>query len=248
MHSPLSRTRSSRRPSRSSLDARESALARRFRLVTVEVEAGPHRIELVRPESSEALISEADFDRDERLPYWAELWPSALVLAQDVALLDGGGRSMLELGCGVGLVAAAGVQAGFDVTASDYYDDALLFAGLNVARNTGREPTLRTLDWRSLPDDIGRFDVVVASDVLYEKEYPPLIAAALGRALAADGMALVADPGRVAAPGLPDACTAHGLAVTSHRRIPFEEGAIRQTIDLLTIQRTRAPVRNGSIG
>jgi predicted nicotinamide N-methyase len=224
---------------RSSTNARERSLGRRFRIVTVTVETGAHHIELLRPESSEALISEADFERDERLPYWAELWPSALILARHIATLEGAGRSMLELGCGVGLVATAGMLAGFTVTATDYYDDALLFAGANVARNTGREPALRPLDWRALPHDLGLFDVIVASDVLYEREYPSLIASVLARALAARGVAIIADPGRVAAPALPEACTDHGLIVTRRRSVPFEEGAIRQTIDLLTIRRAR---------
>ncbi len=205
--------------------------------MTVGVEIGLRHIELIRPESSEALISEADFERDERLPYWAELWPSALILARHVAAMDGAGRMMLELGCGVGLVATAGIQAGFEVAATDYYEDALLFAGVNVARNTGLEPVLRALDWRSIPDDLGVFDLIVASDVLYERQYPPLIAALLGRALAPGGAAIIADPGRVAAPALPDACANHGLVVTRRARVPFEDGTIRQTIDLLTIQR-----------
>lgn len=203
--------------------------------MSVAVEVGGHPIGLVRPESSESLINEADFERDERLPYWAELWPSALILARQVALLDGAGRSILELGCGIGLVAAAASRAGFDVTATDYYADALLFTSLNVARNSGREPHVRNLDWRSIPDDLGRFDVIVASDVLYEQRYPSLIADVIARALAPDGFALIADPGRVAAPDLPGGCAARGLTVRERARIAFAEGEIRQTIDMITI-------------
>ena len=199
------------------------------------VEVGGHRIGLVRPESSESLINEADFERDERLPYWAELWPSALILARQVAALDGAGRSMLELGCGIGLVAAAASRAGFDVTATDYYADALLFTSLNAARNSGREPHVRELDWRSIPADLGRFDVIVASDVLYERRYPSLIADVVARALAPDGIALIADPGRIAAPELPGECTARGLTIRERAQIAFAEGDIRQTIDMITI-------------
>ncbi len=192
---------------------------------------------LVRPESSESLISEEDFERDERLPYWAELWPSALILARHVASLEGAGRSLLELGCGVGLVATAASQAGFDVTATDYYADALLFTSLNVASNTGREPAVRDVDWRALPEDLGRFDVIVASDVMYERPYPSLIAGVIAHALAPDGIALIADPGRVAAPHLPGECASRGLSIRECVRIPFAEGEIRQTIDLTTIVR-----------
>jgi predicted nicotinamide N-methyase len=203
--------------------------------VSVVVNVGVHEMALLRPESSEALIDEAAFEHDERLPYWAELWPSALILARQVATMDGAGRTLLELGCGVGLVATAATAAGFEVTATDYYEDALLFTSLNVARNAERAPRVRLLDWRAIPVDLGRFDVIVASDVLYERRYPSLIADVLASALLPTGVAVIADPGRVAAPDLPDECAARGLAVRERSRVAFVDGDIRQTIDLITI-------------
>ena len=235
MPSPSSRTPSSPRPSRSELDRLEATLGRRFRIVSVTVEVSGHRLAITRPESSESLISEEDFERDERLPYWAELWPSALILARHVASLDARGRSLLELGCGVGLVAASASRAGFDITATDYYPDALLFTRLNVMRNAGRVPSVMELDWRAIPGSLGKFDVIVASDVLYERRYPALIASVIARALAPGGIALVADPGRVAAPDLPGECEQHGLVVRERQAVPFVDGSVRQSIDLITI-------------
>jgi ETFB lysine methyltransferase len=207
----------------------------------VNVDVGGYSVRLIRPESSESLISEEDFERDERLPYWAELWPSALVLARRIAALDGTGKSLLELGCGVGLVAIAASRAGFEVTATDYYTDALLFTGLNTVRNSGREPVVRDLDWRALPDNLGRFDVIVASDVLYERAYPSLIAGVIARALGPDGFALIADPGRVAAPELPIECALRGLVVQDRVQLPFVDGDIHQSIDLTTIAWDSSP-------
>ena len=214
----------------------ENALCRRFRVVAVTVSFGARTVELLRPENSDALITEEDYVRDERLPYWADLWPSALILAEHLAARDGRGKGVLELGCGIGLVAIAAAHAGFAVTATDYYDDALAFTSVNVARN-GRSPlTVRMIDWRALPDDLGRFDMVVASDVLYEPGYPGLIASVLAQTLAPAGTGLIADPGRVAAPEFPAECSAHGLEVTGQLRMPFEDGDIRQTIDLISVQ------------
>jgi len=50
-------------------------------------------------------ISDADFEQDERLPYWAELWPSAEALSRFLFRNPHlvAGRSVLELGCGLGL-------------------------------------------------------------------------------------------------------------------------------------------------
>jgi hypothetical protein len=56
-----------------------------FELVREEVPVGDRTLAIVRPRSAEDLIDEADYARDERLPYWAELWPSARVLAGRLA-------------------------------------------------------------------------------------------------------------------------------------------------------------------
>jgi len=134
----------------------EQALRRRFRVIETEVALGRTTISLAHPASSDELISEEDYLKDERLPYWAEPWPSSFVLARHLVSDDslvgvGGGRSMLELGCGTGLVAAAATLAGFAVTASDYYEDALRFARVNVWRVARQRIEVMHLDWRVLP-------------------------------------------------------------------------------------------------
>ena len=200
---------------------------------------GDDEVVLLRPETSDALITEEDYVRDERLPYWADLWPSSFVLARHIASIEGAGRRLLELGCGVGLASVAATRAGFDVTATDYYDDAVAFACVNVARNHLPAPAVRMVDWRALPADLGLFDVVIASDVLYEPRYPGLIADVLAQTLTPDGEALIADPGRVAAPDFPVQCEARGLTVSPRATIPYVEGEVRQTIDILAVRRAR---------
>ncbi|NUO64787.1 MAG: class I SAM-dependent methyltransferase [Gemmatimonadaceae bacterium] len=217
----------------------EESLRRRFRVVETPIEVGGRTIALLHPASAEELISEADFDRDERLPYWAEPWPSSFVLAREMVAERWGagrGRSLLELGCGAGLVTTAAAMAGFDVTASDYYEDALRFARLNAWRAAGREVRPLLLDWRALPQLLPRYDFVVAADVLYERPYAELVARAVARTLAPRGLAIVADPGRVAASAFVVACPAAGLNVAPTARLPYQEGAVRQTIDVYELR------------
>ena len=215
--------------------ALETALRRRFRVAESAIPLGEREVDLLHPASADDLISEEDYIRDERMPYWAEPWPSGLVLARTIAAMQGRGRRLLELGCGAGLVAVAATIAGFHVTATDYYDDALGFAWLNVWRTTRTAIDTRMVDWRSMPDDLRAFDVVIASDVLYEKHYAALVAAAIARTLAPTGVAVVADPGRVATPSFLEHVTDEGLWVARKTRVPFVSGEIRQTIDLYEI-------------
>lgn len=214
------------------LAAREAALRAEFDVVDGEVAVGGRTVRVLRPARADMLISEEDFARDERLPYWADVWPSSTALAAHVRGLRGEGRRFLELGCGLGLVSAAAMAAGFDVTASDYYDDALRFTAFNVLRETGRLPATRNLDWRALPDDLPRYDVVVASDVLYERPYAELVAGVLARTLAPEGEAWVADPGRIAVGLFLDECARRGLQMDHATTVPFEDGQVRQTITL----------------
>jgi ETFB lysine methyltransferase len=206
-------------------------LARRFRTEQRELELGGRRVRLLMPANADDLIREEDFVRDERLPYWADLWPSARILAEELTVMRLTGQRVLELGCGLGLVALGATLAGADVTATDYYDDALEFAALNVAEATGRTIATRMVNWVEMPRDLGRFDLVLASDVLYEHRYAPLVANAIAATLVRGGEAIVADPGRIALREFLDECEALGLAHESDPR-PFVDGEIRQTITL----------------
>ena len=213
------------------------SLNARFDVAQTEIPLGGRILTIYHPRSADALIDEAAFADDERLPYWADIWPSARALAEHIVGVRPDSRRVLELGCGAGLVSVAAAMAGFDITATDYYEDALRFTALNVLVNTGVLIETRTADWRRFPHDIGRFDLVVASDVLYEREHATLVAAVIDRTLTGRGTALVADPGRLAAPDFVSECKERGMPAAILDRVPFEDGTQRQTIDLYEIRR-----------
>jgi predicted nicotinamide N-methyase len=212
-----------------------TSLTNRFRTSVEDATVDSHTFSILKPANSDDLIREEDFVKDERLPYWADVWPSSLILASKLLELDGRGRSALELGCGVGLSTLAATKAGFNVLSTDYYEDALDVTRANVFRNLGSFARTRLVDWRHLPDDLGQFDLVFASDVLYEKEYAELLPVILRRVLAPRGIALIADPGRVAAPVFVESCERAGLVIREKETRPFEVGEIRQRIDIYTL-------------
>ncbi|HST62854.1 MAG TPA: methyltransferase domain-containing protein [Longimicrobium sp.] len=189
--------------------ALEAELRARFDVREEHFEHGGWEVELILPRAADELIDETEYGTDERLPYWAELWPSARGLARHLldepapssAAAGGAGKDwagvrVLELGCGVALPSLALRSRGADVLATDWYGDALRFARANAARN-GLSP-LRTemLDWRHPPPGAG-FDRVIAADVLYEQRNAAILAALLPAVTVPGGTVLVADPGRV---------------------------------------------------
>lgn len=219
------------------------ALERRFVLAPEDVRLGKKVVRIERPRSVEDLIDEDDFARDERLPYWAELWPSARLLARLLVtepVATGTQSTALELGCGVGLVTIAAMMAGYDVTATDYYEDALRFTERNAIRALGRGPATRHVDWRALPEDLGQFDLVLAADVLYELPYAELVAEAVHRALAPGGRVWLADQGRVACEAFLEHAAARGLSHRVLQREVPEDGTVAPTVTVYELRREGA--------
>jgi ETFB lysine methyltransferase len=215
----------------------ETRLERRFRTRETVVDLERREVRILHPANADDLISEEDFIRDERMPYWADLWPSSLMLARAMVNEVGRGARLIELGCGSGLVTVAAAIAGFEVLATDYYDDALLFTRANVERNLPATTVqTREVDWRQMPPDLGLFARVIAADVLYEPTYGDLVANAIAKTLAPDGRATVADPGRLSRDNFVAAAKELGMSVDLSRKVKFEEGEIKQEITLIELR------------
>ena len=230
----------------------EARLRGQFDVVEQGVAAGDFRFEMLHPRSADDLISEDEFNRDERLPYWAEIWPSAYVLAGRISTLTPTLSQkereirprLLELGCGCGLAVMAALSAGFPVTAIDYYSEALEFVRLNAARNGLPAPETMVVDWRKYPRELVEFDVVVAADVLYERDYCRLIATAMRQSLCIGGLGLLTDPQRGKAETFPEECRRAGLEigapqVTGPLSVPGGDVSVRQTVNLFEILRSK---------
>jgi predicted nicotinamide N-methyase len=179
---------------------------------------GGREVEIARPADAEALLSEEAFEQEELLPYWAELWPSARVLAADLARRALGARRVLDLGCGLGLAAVGAALAGARVTATDWAPDALAYTAANAARNGVAVETLRA-DWNAPDALVARapWDLVVGSDLLYERRNVAPLLALLPR-LGAE--ALIADPGRAPAEAFLAGATAWRVRTTVHGERP----------------------------
>jgi ETFB lysine methyltransferase len=217
----------------------EDDLRRRFDLTDGPVTGAGHRLNILRPKSVDDLISEDDFSRDGRLPYWADVWPSALGLAERIAKEPGRGQRLLELGCAVGFVSCLASKVGFQVTATDYYPEACDFTRLNAHRNGLSLSGTRVVDWREYPGDMRGFDVVIASDVLYEKPYCDLVASCFAQSLARDGLGILSDPQRTLGAGFPAACEKQGLQIVRQWGVPVEKEGRRQVIDLYELRRVK---------
>jgi predicted nicotinamide N-methyase len=157
-------------------------------------------VRLLRPRDADSLLSKEAFERDEFLPYWADLWPSARALAAAVAGRALRGARTLELGCGLGLPSIAAALAGGRVLATDWAPDAVEAAAHNARRN-GVEIETAVVRWQQ-PDAIvarAPWDLVIGADLLYEQRNVGQLLELLPRLVDARGEVWIADPGRRAA-------------------------------------------------
>lgn len=188
---------------------------RSFDIVEETVLTGPHRWQILKPRTADDLISEAEYAVDERLPYWAELWPSGHVLANRLAGRELRGLRVVELGAGLSIPSLVAAAGGASVVATDWYEPALTFVSVN-ARRLGLAVETMFVDWRAPPAallDAGPFDVVVAADVLYEPRNAGPLAELLPRLVADDGEAIIADPRRPDARPFLEALVASGWSL-----------------------------------
>ena len=151
-------------------------------------------ISLLRPRVADALLDEEAFEHEEFLPYWAELWPSALALAQEVARQDVEERRVLELGCGLGLPSIVAALGGGHVLATDWSPDAVEVAARNAERN-GAELETALASWGSASAlvDAAPWDLVLGADLLYERRNVEQLLALLPRL---GDEVLLSEPGR----------------------------------------------------
>jgi predicted nicotinamide N-methyase len=145
-------------------------------------------------------VSDEEFARDDRLPYWAEIWPSALALAEFILdnRNDFSGKRILEIGCGLGLVGLAATAAQGEVVFSDFDPYALEFTQINMKRNFNRAATVQLIDWRE-PGIREAYDIILGADILYEKRWLQPVVNVLDIKLSQHGIAYIAEPNRTVA-------------------------------------------------
>jgi predicted nicotinamide N-methyase len=174
---------------------------------TLEIELSGTLFKLVRVTNTDALYAalvakgEGHEDvKDERIPYWADLWPSAVALAGEVMEHPAihAGIHVLEIGCGLGLPGIAAGKRGASVLLTDYMEDPLIFARLNWKKNLVSEPVTALLDWRK-PEGFAPYDVLLASDVAYERRAFEYLIQAFKHLIKPDGLILLSEPRRMVA-------------------------------------------------
>lgn len=191
---------------------------------------------IVRPDDATAI---PNLDAPATVPYWAELWPGARMLARAVMTETWSStvpkQAALEIGCGLGLVGIAALAAGLKVTFTDRDPLALQFAAVNAQLNGFDDFDTMLLDWNAPPADL-KAEVILGSELVYVPEHASQVSCFIQQVLTPNGQCLIADLDRVPAHKLTDALTAAGLAFTTQIVRAGEPGGRRSKGTLYRIR------------
>jgi predicted nicotinamide N-methyase len=198
---------------------------------------------ITRPDESDRLLDHpfvrSAFAADEYLPYWADLWPAARMLAKAIIREAWTpGTEALEIGCGLGLPGIVALSKGLRVTFSDYDATALRFAIENARLNGFHEFRVLQMDWRSPPADL-QVPVLLGSDLIYEQRNVEPLVTLIKRLLAPSGFCLLTDQDRIPSAGLRETLASQGFLFTTQAVRAGEPGGRR-------VKGTLYRIRHGS--
>lgn len=210
----------------------------RYQAGTRLVAVGRRQVQLFDVANLEALVDREAVLRCEdpvEPPYWAHLWTGAIELARHLdAHYQCEGKHVIDLGCGLGLVGIVAALNGAQVTFLDRDPDGLAFAAASAERNGCRPAALCQADFTR--DSLeGRFDLILAAEVLYDAAaFVPLVRF-FTLHLAYDGTVLLADAHRTDTRAFYDALAASGYRFT-RRATSVREERLPLAIDIVTAQ------------
>lgn len=169
-------------------------------------------------------------------PLFGVVWASGELLAQLMAVYDFADKRILEVGCGIGLASLVLNHRSANITATDYHPEVEDFMLQNTRLNEDHDiPFVRTA-WASQDNVLGKFDLIIGSDLLYERDNPGLLSGFIDRHLCPNGQVILTDPGRGIHPRFSKMMVALGFSHSQqppdgvdHLGTPFKGQILRYT-------------------
>lgn len=132
----------------------------------------------------------------ESWPLFGQVWPSGQVLAHSMLTMDLAGKRILEVGAGLALASLVVHRRGGDITVSDYHPMIPGFLDENLRLNDLSPIKYQTAQWSVVNDELGVFDLIIGSDLIYEHDQPALLADFIDRHSADKVDVFIVDPNR----------------------------------------------------
>ncbi|MDH5358896.1 MAG: protein N-lysine methyltransferase family protein [Gammaproteobacteria bacterium] len=129
-------------------------------------------------------------------PVFGIIWPSSLVLAHFINNYETDDKRILEIGCGMALSSLLLNKQNADITATDHHPEVEKFLIRNTSLNNGKTITFVRADWADKQDSLGKFDLIIGSDLLYEDQHIDLLANFINAHAKPTCEVIITDPAR----------------------------------------------------
>ncbi len=148
---------------------------------------------------------------------FGQLWPAGQVLANAMAVIPIAGRRILEIGCGLGLSSLVLQRRDADITASDHHPLAASFLQHNADLNSLKCPIYVDLSWKNPHATLGKFDLIIGSDIMYERDHAQMLSQLIERHANPAAEIITTDPGRGVSAAFSRAMLAQGFRIVETR-------------------------------
>ncbi len=152
-------------------------------------------------------------------PLFGVIWPSSLVLAHYISNYETDSKRILEVGCGIALSSLLLNKQHADITATDHHPEVNRFLQRNALLNEDEPIAFERVDWADQHDNLGLFDVVIGSDLLYEDEHVELLANFIEAHSNPACEVILVDPGRGRKNKLSSRMTEFGYTATQFKPV-----------------------------
>lgn len=129
-------------------------------------------------------------------PLFGIIWPAGLVLAHYISSYPTEGKRILEMGCGMALSSLLLNNKKANITATDHHPEAEFFLQRNTLLNQGKDIEFKRVDWADKSDELGLFDLIIGSDILYEDQHTQMVADFINSHASPMCEIILVDPGR----------------------------------------------------
>ncbi|MCC6383634.1 MAG: methyltransferase [Bacteroidia bacterium] len=188
----------------------------------------------------ERMVSEntESGNNEDNIPYWTEIWPASIGLSEFIAenqeLVQK--KKVIELGCGLGLPGIVAARMGAAITFSDLQPDALYFACLNAEANGVNDAAYKIENWKRTSIE-NEYEVLIASDVSYERTAFPFLIKAFRNLLIPKGIVLLSEPGRQYARSFFSLLSNNGFRCTHHIKREVVRNEIVTNVNILILMK-----------
>lgn len=171
----------------------------RFRYQTIEFGDTDIHLRTLRDRQQYADndgIAEALGITSSNWPIFGIVWDSSQVLAHFMLDYEIKGKRILEVGCGMALSSLMLNGRNADITATDYHPEVEAFLAINILLNEGNDIPFVCADWANGESGLGKFDVIIGSDLLYERDHVDLLSCFIDQHSQTQCEVIIVDPGR----------------------------------------------------